>query len=258
MKHLVLSMAAAALLCSTSAVAQNRIKSMYTETQSLKVEQVADAEQTVQLNRYLMAGYNTLCLPMTMNAEQLQAAAKDVKVERMVAIRQEGSTLCLYFTDCTSEGIEAGVPYLIFSPTKQYLRARNTEADGVDSELKSIRMTDNQGNQVSFGSSWEMRSKEGMYGIPAKQNVPVLESVLMRTTADQSFLPTRCGFNWEQQSSSANSLVIKHISNSDVTAISAAKVNNVRNTDAIYDINGRRTTANKKGLYIQGGKKIIR
>jgi hypothetical protein len=251
-------MAAAALMCSTSAVAQNRVKSMYTETQTLKVEQVMNAEQTVQLNRYLMAGYNTLCLPMTMNAEQLQAAAKGVKVERMVAIRQEGSSLCLYFTDCTNEGIEAGVPYLIFSPTAQYLRARNTEADAIDTELKTIRMNDSQGNQVAFGSSWEMRTKEGMFGIPAKQNVPVLESVLISTTADQSFLPTRCGFSWEQKSSSASELIIKHVSDSEATAISTVRVNDSRSNDAVYDLNGRRTTSNKKGLYIQGGKKVIR
>ena len=168
MKRLVLTMAAAAVMCSQSATAQNRVKTMYTETQSLMVEQVESAEQTVQLNRYLMAGYNTLCLPMSLNAEQLQAAAKGVTVERFVGIRQEGTTLCLYFTDCTNSGIEAGVPYLIFSPTAQYLRARNTESDGIDTELKTIRMIDGQGNQVAFGSSWELRSKEGLYGIPAK------------------------------------------------------------------------------------------
>ena len=45
MKQLLLTMAAAALMCSTSAVAQNRVKSMYTETQTLKVEQVMNAVQ---------------------------------------------------------------------------------------------------------------------------------------------------------------------------------------------------------------------
>ena len=231
---------------------------MYTETQSLKVEQVESAEQTVQLNRYLMAGYNTLCLPMSLNAEQLQAAAKCVTVERFVGIRQEGTTLCLYFTDCTNSGIEAGVPYLVFSPTAQYLRARNTESDGIDTELKTIRMIDGLGNQVAFGSSWELRSKEGLYGIPAKQNVAVLESILMRTTAEQSFLPTRCGFNWEEQSSSASSIEIKHITESEATAINTVEKGVVKADGAIYDLNGRRINAAKKGLYIQNGKKVIR
>ena len=258
MKRLVLFMAAAAVMCSQSATAQNKIKTMYTETQTLKVEQVESAEQTVQLNRYLMAGYNTLCLPMTMNAQQLQAAAKGVSVERFVGIRQESNTLCLYFTDCTNSGIEAGVPYLIFSPTAQYLRARNTESDGIDTELKTIRMTDGQGNQVAFGSSWELRSKEGLYGIPAKQNVAVLESILMRTTAEQSFLPTRCGFNWEMQSASASNIEIKHITESEATAINEKVMVKGNNSSAVYNLNGVRTNGTKKGIYIQNGKKVIK
>ncbi len=256
MKQLVLALTAAALMGSMNASAQNKVKSLYTETQNLKVEQVMNTEQTVQLNRYLMAGYNTLCLPMTLDASQLAASAKNVRVERLTAIHQEGNVLNLYFVDCTEEGIEAGVPYLIFSPTAQYLRARNTESNGVDIELKTIRMNDGEGNQVAFGSSWNLRTKEGLYGIPAQQKVPVLESVLMRTTANQSFLPTRCGFSWEQQSASAQRIEIKHASASDVTAISNISVKNAAE-GAIYDLNGRKTKATKKGLYIQGGRKII-
>ncbi len=256
MKKLVLTLTVAALMGSMNASAQNSVKSLYTESHNLKVEQVMNTEQTVQLNRYLMAGYNTLCLPMTMDASQLAASAKDVKVERLAAIRQEGNVLNLYFIDCTQEGIEAGVPYLIFSPTAQYLRARNTEANGVDTELKTIRMNDGEGNQVAFGSSWSLRTKEGLYGIPAQQKVPVLESVLMKTTADQSFLPTRCGFSWEQQSASAQRIEIKHANASDVTAISQISVKNTAD-GAIYDLNGRMMKTTKKGIYIQGGRKII-
>ena len=259
MKHLVLTLAAAAMICSQSATAQNRVKNLYTETQKLNVEQVMNSEQTVQLSRYFMAGYNTLCLPMTMDAAQLAEAAKDLRIERMVAIRQEGNTLCLYFTDCTQEGIEAGVPYLVFSPTAQYMRVRNTEVNMVNDDLQVIRMNDSQGNQVAFSSSWNLRTKEGLYGIPAKQNVAVLESVLISTTSDQSFLPTRCGFSWEQQSATATNLEIKHISASEATAITTVGNDKKVASQEAYDLNGRRLAAGaKKGLYIQGGKKIVK
>ena len=188
MKQIVLTMLAFAMTCSATA---QKVRNLYTETQTLKVEQVQDTDMPIQVNRYLFAGYNTLCLPMTLSAEQLAATAKDVRVERLAAIRQEGSTLQLLFVDCTNEGIEAGMPYLIFSPTKQYLRAKNTEANGVDTDIKTIRMDDGKGNQVSFASSWNKRQKNGLYGIPAKQNVEILESVLVRTTEELSFLPTR-------------------------------------------------------------------
>ena len=164
MKHYLFAMAMAAMLGSQSATAQNKVKNLYAESQSLKVEQVENQAQPVQLNRYLFAGYNTLCLPMSLSASQLNAS--NIRAERLTAIRQEGSTLCLYFVDCTDEGLEAGVPYLIYSPVKQYLRIKNTDANRIDSELKTIRFSDDKGNQIAFGSSWEKRSKSGLYGIP--------------------------------------------------------------------------------------------
>ena len=258
MKQIVLTMMALAMTCA-QATAQNRVKNLYTETQALKVEQVQSTENPVQVNRYLFAGYNTLCLPMTLSAEQFAVTAKDVRIERLAAIRQVGTTLQLCFVDCTNDGIEAGVPYLIFSPTRQYLRAKNTEANAINTEIKTIRMDDGQGNQVSFASSWTSRQKNGLYGIPAKQNVEILESVLVRTTEELSFLPTRCGFSWEQQSATAQKLEIVHMNAADVTAIGQLKANSQEQTaDSYYDLNGRRVNAPVKGIYIKGGKKVVK
>lgn len=254
MKQIVLTMLAFAMTCSATA---QKVRNLYTETQTLKVEQVQDTDMPIQVNRYLFAGYNTLCLPMTLSAEQLAATAKDVRVERLAAIRQEGSTLQLLFVDCTNEGIEAGMPYLIFSPTKQYLRAKNTEANGVDTDIKTIRMDDGQGNQVSFASSWNKRQKNGLYGIPAKQNVEILESVLVRTTEELSFLPTRCGFSWEQQSPTAEKLEIIHTNNAEITGIKDVK-REMSSDSRYYDLNGRSMQLpSQKGVYIHGGKQVV-
>ena len=254
MKHILLTMAAAAMV--GSAFAQSNVRRVYTETASLQVEQVVNTESEVQLNRYLMAGYNTLCLPTALSTRQLEAAG--LRVERMAGIGVEGSTLCLYFTDCTAQGTEAGVPYLVFSPKAQYLRVVNTESDGMSADVKTIRMTDAEGNQVSFGSSWQQRTREGMYGIPAKQNTAVLESVLIKTSGDQSFLPTRCGFCWEQQSSTAESIEIRHISESDVTAISAVAAT-ADSGAATFNVGGQRLSskAQQRGIVIRGGKKQV-
>lgn len=254
MKQIVLTMMA---LATFSAVTAQKVKSLYTETQTLKVEQVQNTEMPVQVNRYLFAGYNSICLPMTLSAEQLAATAKDIRVERLAAIRQEGATLQLLFVDCTNEGIEAGMPYLIFSPTRQYLRAKNTEANAIDTEIKTVRMDDGKGNQVSFSSSWTSRQKNGLYGIPAKQNVEILESVLVRTTEELSFLPTRCGFSWEQQAPSAEKLEIVHVSPADVTAIKELKQKGTTD-NRYYDLNGRNINKpSQKGVYIHEGKQVI-
>ena len=258
MKKFALTLFAAAAIC-TQTMAQSQVKTLSASTMKLNVEQLQNQNQTVQVNRYLFAGYNTLCLPMSMTSEQLLAAAPGVTVERMVGIHQDGSVLNLYFVDCTNEGIQAGVPYLIYSPTSQYLRAKNTESMGVNTELKSIRMSDAEGNLVTFSSSWEALQKEGRYGIPAQQDVTPLQSVLIRTENDKMFLPTRCGFSWDQQSTTASELKIQHaVSMGEVTAIIGTEKPQVT-TDTYYDLSGRKmTTPAKKGIYVVGGEKVIK
>ena len=246
-----------ALGLSTTAFAQNKVKNIYASSPKLDIEMMQNSDQTIRLNRYFYAGYNTLCLPFSLTAEQVALAAKDLKVERLAGIQQEGTTLNLYFVDCTAEGIQAGVPYLIYSPTSQYMRIKNTDVVNFDKELKAVRMTDDNGNVVTFGSSWESLEKVGRYGIPAKQDVTPLESVLVRTIGDKTFLPTRCGFTWVQQSASANELKIQHAaSRGDVTAILGIKQNTTTDGD-YYNLQGSKTSKNAKGIRIQNGKKSI-
>ena len=253
MKKLVLLFAAAMVL-GQNAFAQSRVKNLNTEQNELQVELLADFSKPVQVSRYLFAGYNTLCLPMSLSADQLSKVAAGLKVERLEAIRQEGNTLCLYFVDCTNEGIEAGMPYLIFSPTAQYLRAKNTEVTGFGTDIRTVRMSDDNGNRVSFNSSWSTRQQKGLYGIPAKQDVKILESILIRTEGEYAFHPTRCGFNWEAQSPTASAIVIKHVNSAEVTAIQSAKFET--GSSAMYDLQGRRVTKPGKGIVIQNGRKV--
>ena len=254
MKHFVLTLVAAAALCSP-VVAQNRVKTLSTNSATLNVNQLRDAEGTVQVTRYFFAGYNTLCLPLSMSAEQLANAAKDLKVERLYGMKQEGNTLNLYFVECTGDGIEAGVPYLVFSPMEQNLRAKNTESMGVDTDLKTIRLDDGAGNVVCFGSSWEMVQKEGRYGIPAQQDVYPLESVLIRTDAEKAFLPTRCGFTWERQGSGATELTIRHLGKPEATALRAVTVP-AEGSEAMYNVSGQRVSEDYHGIVVVNGKKV--
>lgn len=251
MKQLVLALTMVTAL-STSAFAQGQVKNVYASNQKLNMELLQNTNQTAQLNRYLFAGYNTLCVPMSMTAEQLG----DVKAERLAGIQQEGDVLNLYFVDCTNEGIEAGVPYLVYSPKSQYLRIKNSEAMRINNELKAIRMSDNNGNTVTFSSNWETVKKDGLYGIPAQQNVTPLESVLIRTQADKAFLPTRCGFSWDEQASSARELRIMHVSQSELTAIKSVKLQNT--ADNGYNLSGRKAGKADRGIFVQEGRKLIR
>ena len=265
MKHFTLVLVAVAMMC-MPVHAQNKVKNLYASSSSLKVETLNEQGQTVRIHRYLYAGYNTICLPMTLNAEQLAKAASGVTVEKFVGIGQNGSSLNLYFMDCTAEGIEAGVPYLVFSPKSQYLRVTTADAEAIDTNLKTVLMSDNAGNRVAFGSSWDMVLQDGRYGIPAKQNVEILESVLVRTEGDKAFLPTRCGFTMEGQAAQVSDLQIQHVASmADVTAVKALK-----SADAlvdVYDLKGNlvKESVNAKdaanalprGIYVIGGEKVI-
>ncbi len=265
MRHITLLLMAAATLC-TSAFAQLRPKYVYTSSTTLNVEALKDQAQPVVLTRTLYAGYNTICLPMSLSAEQLQAAAKDVQVERLEMVRQEGSTLNMYFLDCTNEGIEAGVPYLIFSPTFQTLRANTQNASGISTNLQSITKSDDNGNTVTFGSSWEMIQVEGRYGIPAQQDTYILESVLIRTEGDKAFLPTRCGFTWDEQNSTASALEIKHVTSLEDVGTSIEKLQETGATVDVYNAQGTlvmsQTTVGAakqslpQGIYVVKGQKF--
>lgn len=265
MKHFTLALVVATAFCS-QAFAQNRVKNLYTSGTTLNVSILNNTEQPVQINRTLFAGYNTICLPMSLTAAQLQAAAKEVQVERLISIGQEGSTLNLYFMDCTNEGIEAGVPYLIYSPTIQTLRINNKEASTVNTTLKSITKTDAEGNKITFGSSWESVQVAGRYGIPAIQETDELQSILICTDGDKTFLPTRCGFTWDTQNATAETLEIKHITD---LAGEETCIKELQSQDAVVDIyntQGAKVKANininkamktlPRGIYVIKGLKV--
>lgn len=265
MKHITLLLMAAATIC-TNTFAQNRVKNIYTSATELNLEVLKDQAQPVTINRTLFAGYNTICMPMNLSAEQLQAAAKDVQVERLEKIKQDGNTLNMYFLDCTKEGIQAGVPYLIFSPTQQNMHVSTLAANGVSTELKSICKTDGNGNSVTFGSAYETLKVEGRYGIPAQQDAFMLESVLIKTDADKAFLPTRCGFTWDEQASDAEVLEIKHVTSLDDIETSIDKLQTEGTVVDIYNAAGTLVKAQTtisaakqslpQGIYVVKGQKF--
>lgn len=263
MRHFTFVLMAVATFCSQS-FAQQRVRNIYTSSPTLNVSALQNQESPARLCRTLFAGYNSICLPVSLDAEQLQEAAPGTQVERLAAVKQEGSTLNLYFLDCTAEGIEAGQPYLIFSPKLQTLRT--APECSVDTELKHVTMSDKEGNQVTFGSSWESLKVEGRYGIPAQQDTYVLESILVRTEADKVFLPTRCGFTWDSQSATATQLEIKHVTSLEGMATSIASLEANGAAVDVYDITGTLVKSNTNindalnslatGMYIIGGQKV--
>lgn len=264
MKRFTLTLMAATAMLMPS-WAQNRVKNVYTWHENLDTKLLLDKTQNVQLIRTLFAGYNSLCLPVSLSAEELQQSAKDVQIERLAAIRQDGDVLNLLFLDCTNEGLQAGMPYLIYSPTAQTMRAKRS--DEVSMELHNVTLSDATGNnQVTFGSSWETLQVAGMYGIPASQDALVLESILIRTEGDKFFLPTRCGFTWDVQSPTATKLQIQHVTSLDADPTSIESLKNSSALVDVYDVQGqlvssqstveKATQTLRPGIYVINGQKV--
>ena len=265
MKKITLALMTAVALCVPS-LAQQKAKNIYTSSNVLNLETLETPGQATTLHRTLLAGYNSICLPMTLSAEQLQQAAPGVQLERLAKIQQNGNTLTLVFLDCTAEGLQAGTPYLIFSPKLQTLRATSTNAKAVSTQLLSVTKTDAAGNQVTFGSSWESLRVEGRYGIPAQQEAYPLQSILVRTDADKTFLPTRCGFTWDKQALNATDIEIKHVTKLDGTETSIEKLQAEIAIEDVYDTQGnlvmKQTNINTalqslpRGIYVVRGQKV--
>lgn len=266
MKRLTLTLVAcAAMLLPSSAqkiLPQNRVNNIYTSSMEMSTRLLTEQNTSVNVCRTLFAGYNSLCLPVTVSAEQLNQ--NSLRVERFAGIKQMGNDVQLLFVDCTAEGMVAGQPYLVYSLTHQYVKFKN---DG-DVSLEPIEqtMTDGQ-NIISFNSSWKAIQKEGRYGIPAQQESEVLESVLIATEGDKYFMPTRCGFDWTQRKDDAANLVIKHVTavKDEYTDIKQLKSTNTPLD--IYTLDGalvkQQCTVSQarqtlpKGIYVIDGQKII-
>ena len=247
---------------SASAFAQST-KYVFTSGQQLDTSVFTQQAQPFQLGRTLFAGYNTICLPVDLTPAQLQAIAKDVRIEEFTAIRQEGDVLNLYFTDCTDKGLQAGQSYLIYSPTQQYMRIKSSQVSGTGIDIRPTTLSDGQGNKVTFSSSWQAITEDGRYGIPALQDAYVLESVLVRTEGDKTFLPTRCGIKYE----GTETPVILHVTSmeGEATAIQALQAQNAQ-VD-IYTTGGKLVrkavgmkdamNSLKSGVYVVNGMKFM-
>ena len=93
MKKTLLLTMTLAMMCTLNSSAQNKVKYLSTNGHHLDITQIENTDQTVRLSRYLFAGYNTICLPMSVSADQLAQAVPGAKVERLAGIGQEGSTI---------------------------------------------------------------------------------------------------------------------------------------------------------------------
>lgn len=253
MKRILLS---AAMLAALTASAQNRPVRptrtyVSTSAQTINLESLQSSD--ARLGRVVYQGYNTLCLPFSLSAEEFAAAfGAETTVEKAVGAYAENGNFIICFADCTGQDLEAGMPYLIHTEKVSSISISNSTGMTVN-QPASVRLSDGQGNVATFRGSFERLEPVGTWAIPA---VPgEVPSDLIKCDGARMLNPTRCFFTWDTVNA-ASKMEIRHIGvEGVVSGINAADVTTP--DGKTYNLAGQRVN-NANGVTIQGGKKVIK
>ena len=249
MKRLLLS---AAMLAVLSVSAQSTTRQKYVSTNVDKLNTELLQAENARMLRTLYHGYNTVCLPYSIGAEAIEDVfGTGARIEKPVGAATEGSDFVLYFSDCTDEGIEAGMPYLVHTDDIRFATIRNN-GEGLVTEPASVSFSDGQGNKATFRGSFERLTPVGSWAIPAVQGeVP---STLICCDGERTLNPTRCFFTWDTKAGATNMVICHLEAGAIVTGIQGAEV--TLGNGATYNVAGQRVQQGH-GVLIQSGKKKI-
>lgn len=252
----ILAIVALALAAVSPVKAQtaNKELRLYTMGTTLNLDRITDQFTSISVSRYLFAGYNSLCLPFDMTAEEVKAAAgDDVQLERMARV-QNGE---LIFLDCTNEGIEAGKPYLIYVTSTKNAFFRSSSLNSLQNTPIPVTI-----NGVTMVGEWNKTTSDQLLGIPAQQDTDLLQAILIRTEGTKNFYPTRCSFSTD----AAEVPVIKHVTTLD----EETSIQQLISQDALVNVylpNGALVQSNIRmskamstlpsGMYVTNGQKFI-
>lgn len=222
-----------------------------TNGKAINFGSIGQQTQKISLSRILMAGYNTICLPFDVEAEELRATVGEgVALEKLV--KAEGNIL--YFLDVTEEGMEAGVPYLIYSPTRKVATFSTRNHRMAEPRTLSV-------DGVMMYSSFQKETPTGVYGIPAMQDTDVLQSILVKVDGEKSFLPTRCAISTGSQNPEIRHITSLEETTSIQTLMAEDAVVDVYNVSGALVKSGIRmsqaSTTLPRGMYVVKGQKFL-
>lgn len=254
MKKITRTLATMILAAGFSTMASAQSLTFSTSTK-VDFSRVKETTTTIKMNRVFYAGYNTICLPFSVSAEDLQACVGEgVMLEKMV--KAEAGELT--FLDVTNQGIEAGMPYLIYAPATKVVTF-STNNKNLLTEPKTIAI-----GEATMSGKYEPTLQADLYGIPAQQDNDILQAVLIRTDGDKTFYPTRCAFTYTGKEEVPT---IKHVTslNGNTTAISVLQAKNAKVN--VYNTSGTLVKKNigmndamntlSSGIYVVNGQKFM-
>ena len=221
----------------------------------------------VTYTRSTTAGkYGSFCLPFDFNASEAEGIAK-VYVPVNIALYNTTTGKLRIFLKTKSGVISAGTPFLALlngttsvvnstaatfvsemsNPASVSMKVFNT--DGSDGAL-----LENEDISLSWCGSYVSTPKvDGMMAFNSNGNFNYLSPTVAAMT------PFRAYMIEETNSGQSLDIEIDFNNTDDATAITSILQRAGEQNDAIYNLAGQRVnTANKNGLYISNGKKIVR
>ena len=255
MKGILKKMAVVAGCFAFSAAMMAQTKALYLSSiEGTNVLHYDGQTRNVSMSRSVYNGWNTLCVPFSMTTEELNAAfGADCKLEKLSAIKANGSVIDLYFTDVKADGVEANTPYLVYytGETKSIKVVANETQIHADDAFVAGQY-DGKVNVGFHGAAKhiEPNAEFNMYGIYVKDNA---EAAFTQVTPETSgFYATRCYITVEGVS---NPTFRAHHNVEPATAINTVKAEKANGE--VFNLNGVRQNGIQKGVNVVDGQKVI-
>lgn len=214
----------------------------------------------ISTNRYIFKGWNTIALPFSLSAEELNDIfGNDCRLERLMGVENEGNTIVLNFQDCKADGLQANIPYVLYYTGENGNKKIEKQAL-VSNESSAITFKTSRGETVTMAGAQMQTKGVGFYGIPAKDNGEV--NFMKIDDSMNGFYATRCFI--QLNSATATNLMARHFAAGEVTSIQsvmsngeAVDVYNLAGKKIASGINAEKISQLKQGVYVVKGQKVL-
>jgi hypothetical protein len=193
--------------------------------------------ETINMNRTVKAGFNTVCLPFDLTAEQVANVFGDIaKVYTFLDVA-DGTNSTINFNTKEENTIEANVPVLIGTATASTAQTINRVV------LKSGEAVVAGTNFDFVGTYAPMTVAEGDYFIG--------NGALYKSAGNTSLKAFRAYIKAKTEAS------VKMFINGEEFETSISEINGVAENGVIYNLAGQRISKMQKGINIVNGKKVL-
>lgn len=200
--------------------------------------------ESVALTRTVKDGFNTVCLPFDLTAEQVEAVfGTGTKVYTFEDVA-DGENSTINFKTKDGNTIEANVPVLIGSATA------STEVKNISNVLLK------SGEAIVTGTNFDFVGTYDASMVIATGDYFIGNGAVYKSTGST----TIAGFRAYIKATTAGARIANfNIGDGETTGIGASlnDKGQMTNDNVVYNLNGQRVQKAQKGLYIQNGKKVI-